>query len=301
MKFIEQGTLGENKITQYLFTILIIIAGFITIGQLPYFLLIFYNQNDSSELLVSNDQLISNVGLNTFFTTLLFPFLVGFFTIAIGIKYIHKRSFLSLITSRTKFDFKRFFLSFSVWGIVSVLFLIIMMMAGSKIEFEFNFMKFLILFLISLTLLPIQTFFEEIFFRGYLFQGTYLIFKKGWIVVLFTGILFGMLHGANPEVEKIGKFLLIYYIESGIFLGLLALFDEGLELSLGYHTVNNIFAALILTNDWQAFHTDALFIDRTPPSFGIENILTLVVFQPVLLLIFAKKYQWKNWKDKLFK
>ncbi len=301
MKFIEQGTLGENKITQYLFTILIIIAGFITIGQLPYFLLIFYNQNDSSELLVSNDQLISNVGLNTFFTILLFPFLVGFFTIAIGIKYIHKRSFLSLITSRTRFDFKRFFLSFSVWGIVSVLFLIIMMMAGSKIEFEFNFMKFLILFLISLTLLPIQTFFEEIFFRGYLFQGTYLIFKKGWIVVLFTGILFGMLHGANPEVEKIGKFLLIYYIESGIFLGLLALFDEGLELSLGYHTVNNIFAALILTNDWQAFHTDALFIDRTPPSFGIENILTLVVFQPVLLLIFAKKYQWKNWKEKLFK
>jgi len=298
MKFIEQGKLGENKITQYLFTILIIISGFITIGQLPYFLIIFYTQNGSSELLVSNDQLINNVGLNTFFTTLLFPFLVGVFAIAVGVKYIHKRPFL---TSRSKFDFKRFFLSFSLWGMVSALFLLIMMMSGSKIEFEFDLIKFLILLVISLTLLPIQTFFEEVFFRGYLFQGTYLIFKKGWIVVLFTGILFGMLHGANPEVEKIGKFLLIYYIESGIFLGLLALFDEGLELSLGYHAVNNIFAALILTNDWQAFHTDALFVDRTPPSFGIENILTLVVFQPILLLIFAKKYKWKNLKDKLFK
>ena len=301
MKFIEQGTLGQNKLSHYLFTILIIISGLITIGQLPHFLIVFQTQNSSSELLVSDNQLISNVGLNMFFVTLLFPFLVGVLAIFVGVKYLHKRSFLSLITSRTKFDFNRFVFSFGLWGGISVLFLLIMILTGSNIDFQFDLIKFLILFFISLSLLPIQTFFEEIFFRGYLLQGTYLIFKKGWIVVLFTGILFGILHGANPEVEKIGKFLLIYYIESGIFLGLLALFDEGLELSLGYHTVNNIFAALILTNDWQAFHTDALFIDRTPPSFGIENILTLVVFQPFLLLIFAKKYQWKNWKDKLFK
>jgi membrane protease YdiL (CAAX protease family) len=301
MKFIEQGTLGQNKLSHYLFTILIIISGLITIGQLPHFLIVFKIQNSSSELLVSDNQLISKVGLNMFFMTLLFPFLVGLLAVFMGVKYLHRRSVLSLITSRTKFDFNRFFFSFGLWGGVSILFLLIMILTGSKIDFQFDLIKFIILFFISLSFLPIQTFFEEIFFRGYLLQGTYLIYKKGWVVVLFTGILFGILHGANPEIEKIGKFLLIYYIESGIFLGLLALFDEGLELSLGYHTVNNVFAALILTNDWQAFHTDALFIDRTPPSFGVENILTLVVFQPILLLIFAKKYKWKNLKDKLFK
>ncbi|MCF6287212.1 MAG: hypothetical protein L3K26_18820 [Candidatus Hydrogenedentes bacterium] len=76
--------------------------------------------------------------------------------------------------------------------------------------------------------------------------------------------------------------------------------DGGIELSIGYHAVNNIFAALILTNDWQAFQTDALFIDRSPPAFGLESWLTLLLIQPLILFIFAKKYKWKGWKEKLF-
>ena len=108
------------------------------------------------------------------------------------------------------------------------------------------------------------------------------------------------MHGANPEVDKIGQVLLVFYIANGVFLGLLVLMDEGLELSMGYHAVNNIFAALIVTNDWQAFHTDALFIDQNPPDFGMESMLTLLVVQPLLLILFSKKYKWKNWKEKLF-
>ena len=69
---------------------------------------------------------------------------------------------------------------------------------------------------------------------------------------------------------------------------------------MGYHAVNNIFASLIVTNDWQAFHTDALFIDSSMPEFGMEHILTLVIIQPLLLFLFSKKYNWKNWKEKLF-
>lgn len=300
MKFLNNAEIGGNKLTHYVLTILVIMSGFITLGQLPYFLLIFFTQNESNELLVSNDQLIQNVGLNMYFVSLLFPFFIGVLALYVGVKYIHKRSFLSILTIRDKFDLKRFFFSFSVWGIVSVLSLVVLKVLGADIQFKFDPLKFLVLVLISLTFLPIQTFFEEAFFRGYLFQGISVLLKKGLFVVLFTGVLFGMLHGANPEVEKIGSFLLIYYIVSGIFLGLITLMDDGLELSLGYHAVNNIFAAIILTNEWQAFHTNALFIDKTPPSFGIENIVTLIVFQPLLIFLFAKKYKWKNWKEKLF-
>ena len=87
---------------------------------------------------------------------------------------------------------------------------------------------------------------------------------------------------------------------NGIFLGLIRLMDGGLELTMGYHAVNNIFAALIVTNNWQSFHTDALFIDKSLPTFGMENILILVLIQPLLLFLFSKRYKWTNWKEKLF-
>jgi hypothetical protein len=70
---------------------------------------------------------------------------------------------------------------------------------------------------------------------------------------------------------------------------------------MGYHAANNLFAAVILTNDWQVFHTDAIFIDTAPPSFGWDAILTLAIIQPLFLLIFGKIYKWKNWRTQLFK
>ena len=98
----------------------------------------------------------------------------------------------------------------------------------------------------------------------------------------------------------LGYGLLIYYISAGVFLGIITHMDDGMELGMGYHAVNNIFAAIILTNDWQAFTTDALFIDRSAPTFDWESILTLIILQPMLILLFSKIYKWKNWRKKLF-
>jgi hypothetical protein len=78
----------------------------------------------------------------------------------------------------------------------------------------------------------------------------------------------------------------------------MALMDDGLELSMGYHAINNIFASLILTNEWQAFQTDALFMDHAKPTFGWDALLTIILIQPLLLFVFAKIYKWKNWKGK---
>ena len=43
----------------------------------------------------------------------------------------------------------------------------------------------------------------------------------------------------NPEVEKLGYLILVYYIGSGLFLGIITLMDEGIELALGFHFANN--------------------------------------------------------------
>ena len=45
----------------------------------------------------------------------------------------------------------------------------------------------------------------------------------------------------NPEIEKIGDIALVFYIGTGFLFGITTLMDEGTELALGMHAVNNIF------------------------------------------------------------
>lgn len=277
---------------------MILVAYFL--GQFP--LLIALGQHDllQPETIDDTALMAETLGYNAFLSYLLIPFLCSMIALLLGIKYLLKRPILSVFTIRKKLDLKRFFLSFSIWfGTMGTL-LLIVINSSDQFEWNLNMATFPGLLAVSLLLIPIQTTCEELVFRGYLLQLFGAYFKKGWLSILFTGILFGLVHGSNPEVQKIGNILLVYYIATGIFLGIMAVMDDGLELSMGYHAANNIFAALIVTNDWQAFQTDALYVDHSGPSFGWDSIITIVVLQPLLILLFAKVFKWKNWKKKFF-
>ena len=94
---------------------------------------------------------------------------------------------------------------------------------------------------------------------------------------------------------------MVYYIGPGLFLGIMTLMDEGLELALGFHAANNLFTALLVTADWTAFQTDSILKDMSDPkTLGLAEIFVpvFVVF-PIILFILSKKYKWSNWKDKL--
>jgi membrane protease YdiL (CAAX protease family) len=95
---------------------------------------------------------------------------------------------------------------------------------------------------------PVQASFEEILFRGYLMQGISLIFKKPIIPLLFTSILFGLVHffnGSNPD-QSLSIVVSTFLI--GLMLGIIALADNGLETAMGVHIVNNLFVALIFNS-----------------------------------------------------
>ena len=130
-------------------------------------------------------------------------------------------------------------------------------------------------------------------------QGFANLSKNRWFPLLMTSLIFGSLHVFNPEVLKMGYVIMIYYIGTGLFLGVLTLMDEGVELSLGFHAANNLIGALLVTSDWSVFQTHSIFKDMSEPSAGFDVILPIVVIYPILLLIFSKKYGWKNWKEKL--
>ena len=153
---------------------------------------------------------------------------------------------------------------------------------------------------VAIALIPLQTSFEEYLFRGYMLQGLGIATKSRFIPFVVTSVLFGLMHIANPEIERLGYGLLAFYIGTGFFLALITLMDDGLELALGFHAANNLFGALLVTANWTAFQTDSLFKDMAEPELGIGILAPLLVVYPIMTLIFARLYKWKGWKQKLF-
>jgi membrane protease YdiL (CAAX protease family) len=301
MSFLQNANKGTNLVSTYFLTLSLVVIAYVLIGQIPLLVELSFYSGGLQEFQNENaPSIVAYLGQNKFLLYLILPFVFALIALLLAVKFLHKRPILSVITIRTKFDWKRFFTMFFIWGTVMALFLMLSVFSNASITWNFNAATFFPLLLISFFLIPLQTACEEVLFRGYLFQGFGQLYKKGWISVVLTGLLFGLLHSANPEVETLGYGVMVYYIGTGIFLGLFALMDDGLELSMGYHAVNNIFAALILTNEWQAFQTDALFMDHSKPTFGWDSLVTILIIQPLFLLLFSKVYGWKNWKKKLF-
>ena len=244
-----------------------------------------------------------DIGMNSslFLFLMIFTFMIGILTLFLCVKYLHKKKFIAIITSREKIDWNRVFYAFALWGSVSVVAIFIGMYLSPE-DYAWNFkpIPFFTLLFVSFVFLPFQTSAEEFIFRGYLMQGFGTLVKNRWFPLLVTSAIFGLLHGLNPEVERLGSILMVFYIGTGLLYGITTLMDEGTELALGLHASNNIVAAFLVTTDWMVFRTDALYIDTSEPSVGSEMFIGVFVLYPLLLVVFSKKYGWTNWKSKLF-
>ncbi len=243
---------------------------------------------------------IKRKGSSRFLIEMLLPFAVGLIALFFWVKFIHKQSITSLTTSRSLIDWKRVLFAFTLWGVItSIMIVVDYQFSPENYQWNFDANKFVILLLISVLLIPLQTSFEEYLFRGYLMQGLGILAKNRWVPLIITSVIFGLMHIANPEVEKIGYIIMVYYIGTGLFLGILTLMDEGLELALGFHAANNLITALLVTANWTAFQTDSVLKDMSEPAAGVDVLLPVLVVFPILLFVFAKKYKWTNWKEKL--
>ncbi|KQC29270.1 CPBP family intramembrane glutamic endopeptidase [Flagellimonas eckloniae] len=291
--YIEQGYKGDIGIWKYF----IIPSCFIGFMALNYIATI----NSPINVEDAMQQMIDQLGSNIVLIILLAPLAVGLF-IVLGWTYIvHRQSITSLTTSRKKIDWKRIFFAFGLWGGVTILLTLIdVYFSPEDYVFNFNMSKFIPLAIIAILLIPMQTSFEEYLFRGHMMQGLGILAKNRWVPLVVTSVLFGLMHIANPEVEKLGYGIMIYYIGTGFFLGILTLMDEGLELALGFHAANNLITALLVTADWTAFQTDSIYRDISEPILGWDVLIPVFVVFPILLFFFSKKYGWKNWNEKLF-
>ncbi len=291
--FIEQAYKGNTSLFRYL----LIPIGFMGFMALNYIALIT-SEADTKELMT---QMIDQLGANTVLVINLLPLVLGFFFMLFWYKFILNLPLKSAISSRSRVDYKRIFFSFLLWGsVVGGLTFIEIFNTPENYVWNFDKQKFMTFALIAVLLIPLQTSFEELLFRGHMIQGIGIHTKSRAAALIITSVLFGLMHIANPEVGELGYGILAYYIGTGFLFGIITLMDEGLELVLGFHAANNLIGALLVSAEWTAFRVDSLYIDISKPELNFTMWIPLLVIYPLILLILAKKYKWSDWNNRLF-
>lgn len=293
--FIEQANKGNNAWWRVVVTTFFT-AG-IFIGNFIMFFVMSKEQMD--EMYQSMKEIPNNISL--LINLLPFLFLLGLLFVLV--RFLHNRSILSLTTSREKVDYKRIFFSLGLIILLTILtFSISYFFDSTTVLWNFHPLKFAVLLLISLLLFPFQIGLEEYLFRGYLMQQIGIVVRNRWVPLVLTAVIFGLFHSANPEVTQMGYGVMIFYIGTGFLLGIMTLMDESIELALGFHLGNNLMAALLITSDFSALQTDAIFKYsgvENPNDMLNEMIITMAIVYPTILFIFARRYKWTNWREKL--
>lgn len=290
--YIEQGYEGNFSLWKFW----VLPLGFIGFMILNYISMLY--SPVSVDVMMAD--LIDKLGSNLVLIILLVPLAMGLFFVLGWAKLIQSQSLRALTTSRKKIDWKRIWFAFFLWGAITILLTgVDIFFSPDKFQLNFQVVPFLKLAVIAILLIPLQTSFEEYMFRGHMMQGLGLLVKNRWVPLLVTSLLFGLMHLGNPEVSTLGPGVMIFYIGTGLFLGIITLMDEGLELALGFHAANNLFGALLVTADWTAFQTNSIYRDISDPVLGWDILVPVFVIFPLLLFFFARKYGWKNWKERL--
>jgi len=314
----------KEPFSYYLFGSLLIVV-FSFIGGLLFMSLVTTMKLDFTSL-------HPEFGHNITFLTALVPFLFGLMGLIFAVRFIHKREFSTLIsnrinkispqnhfpltdastentddhvevennnTKRTSIDFSRIWFSFLLISFLSVSFYTLEIVLNPELyHWNFQFKPFLLLALISLLFIPIQAGLEELIFRGYLMQGFQKITRKRWIPIVLTSLIFASLHLLNPEIEKYGIDFAATFLFFGLTTGIIAYMDDGIELAIGTHIANNLFIVLMISTDWAVFQTDALYRTSYEPKL-IEYYYSILIITTIYFFVFAKKYRWRNWKERL--
>ena len=304
--FFKAALRGKNDWWRYLITIIAICFAYV-LGQTPMYYVLGYKikTNDAydfdmlDEFAQNPDFSMFGINRNLGFLLLLLMFVVAFMVLLLMLKHVHKKDVVSLITPTRSINWKKILFGFWLWFSMSVIIEGIFYFTNPEAyTFHFNLSTFLILLLISVFILPIQTTFEELVFRGYLLQGLGLVFKNRWAPLLATCFLFGLIHAFNPEIEKYGFITMeAYYISAALILGIMTIMDNSLELAIGVHAATNIFAACFVGYEGAALQTDTLL--KTKEINPQLMLLAMLLLGIVFLFICSKKYNWTSFRKLL--
>ena len=194
MKFLEYSLSHQNQWWKYL---LVFLAGFIggqIVGSIPLTVLIVYKTAISGGTMMLNPENIADltvygISKNMGLFLMLLPFVVSLIVTVWLIKVFHKRTFSETVNGTNKIRFDRMAMGFGVWfALMLIYFIGDYLINPDNFVLQFDFVKFVPLFLITIFLIPLQTGYEELLFRGYLAQGVAAWTRNRLLAILFPSL-----------------------------------------------------------------------------------------------------------------
>ena len=283
--YLEVARVGKNEWWRYLISFPAILMIWFVVGSIPVVLLMTYVSMDDNP--ATNFSGTGFVGvpviLDFLFTMSSFiPFCVA---TLLAVRFIHTRPLKTLITGAAQIRWTRLFAGAGAWLLIAALLSTVeSFLYPGRYVLTFQPVTLLVFAVFALILIPIQTSAEELFFRGYLLQWMGLRLKNRWLLALLNGALFFLPHAANPEMATDALLVGLGYFAIGFFFTFVTLQDNGMELALGMHAANNLFAALFANYAVSALPSPSLFTVQVLDP--VYSLVSLVIGQIVFYLIF---------------
>ncbi len=261
--YLDLVRLGKNDWWRYLLSVVLILLFWQFLGAVPFALLMGWYLLDGDPATDLDTYGLRGDETSIFIVSMLASvfFLAGIF---LAVRYIHGRPLRTLITPAPALDWRRAGQGFWVWFvIVALLSLAEALLYPGRYVWTPDLRRFLPFVFLALILIPIQTSAEELFFRGYLLQWVGLRWRNIWLLSALSGLIFGSMHTLNPEFQFNPLLLSVYYFLMGAVPAYVTLRDGRLELALGFHAANNLFAALFANYEITVMPTPSLFTIQT--------------------------------------
>ena len=295
MNHLERALTGSNQWWRYILVILIAFMGAQVLGAIPLGIVMMLASTSSGVAVNPEnpmDFMRLGIDLNLGLALMIFSFVVGLFIFIWIIKPFHQRNYKEVINGTQKIRWNKFFYAAGIWASISALLVLAdYFINPTNFHFNLDWSAFIPLVFIAIIMVPFQTTFEEILFRGYLAQGVARWTRNRWLSMILPAVVFGLMHAFNPEVAAHGFWLMMpQYIFFGLVFGLISILDDGIESAMGVHAANNAFLAMFVTSKSSVLQTSALLVQET--VYPVKELFVLVFASLILIVILAKKYNW---------
>ncbi len=279
--YLELARRGKNDWWRYLISLPGILVTWLLVGSIPVVLFMAYISMDGDPATdFSGTGFVGVPVIVEFLVTMssFVPFLVA---TLLAVRFIHARPLKTLLTAELSVRWGRILAGAGTWLVIATLLsLVEALLYPGRYVLTFQPARLLLFALFALILVPIQTSAEELFFRGYLLQWMGLRLKNKWLLSLLNGILFFLPHAINPEMATNSLLIGLGYFATGFFLAFITLQDNGIELALGLHAANNLFAALFANYEVTALPSPSLFtVQVLDPVYSLVALIAgLILF-----------------------
>lgn len=236
------------------------------------------------QVLVMGGDVLSEMPAWGFLFFALVTFLPFFLATLVAYRFILGLKLRYLFASVGRFRWWRVALGFWVWLLLIGAPVVVGIASNpGAYRFEPDWQTFIPFVVIGILLFPVQTTAEELFFRGWIIQWAARVWSNIWWLSTLSGVVFAIPHLLNPEAAGDVAGAFFGYFTIGFALAWVTVRDRSLEIAIGAHLSNNLFAALAVGYEGGALPPEALFV-TDPIEWGASNLLGVIVV-PIFILL----------------